>query len=245
MTLKLSSNLFSVSQPCGYENPLIDYLEETENEWHNDKEFHYVTEQVQLPLFGKPIKVLDPEWKQGRYKVNYYRFVSVLSKIWINHLQERIDDSGLKAKVIFKGADLPKEYNFKSDAALFDMEISGAEINRLYFFCKDNTDFEKYLYDFHRSREGYMSFMADNVEDWLTDFNRDRFDRDRHERAICQTLDFFLFPTEAEREEWNKDFDEACYETGQFLDCLDFIEGQCYWCYNGNSCGGDYCSESE
>ena len=263
MTVNLSSNVFAVDQPGGYEHPQISYLEESQNEYHNSDECKYVSEYElngQLALFTRGSKdtdlgeydqgnrVLDPDWKSGYYQVNYARFVGVLSKIWVSMFEDRCKERGLNVEVIYTGIDMPREYNFVTDCALFKMRIDESTINRLHRYCVGVTyhnEFIKYLHDYHSSYDGFHSFMSSDLAGFLVDRNAPKDSID-WEHSLWQLIDFYLWPTKEERVSWNDDYDMICSESDEYYRCnedgdvFDFIECDCEHCIHADDVDTHY-----
>jgi len=241
MKIKMSSNLFSVLQPdmYGVFDSFMDSLEERETEWHYD-ENRYVIEEGQRPLFRNgdhdnqfvditELRVGNPEWKEGHYECSSWKACETISKAWVGAFNDRLKERGIKAKARYTAIDRPREYNFETDAAVFEMSISLKEIERLFAMCRERGDFDKFLYDHYKSYDGFWSFLADNIEDWNKNTKKPHYAED-WERSIWQALNFLMWNGEADRDQWSEDLQQYIYEdldgNGAFNDCLEFVEDE-------------------
>ena len=90
-------------------------------------------------------------------------------------------------KEIFSGMDLkfsmlnlgywsPREYNFDCDSCDFELKLDwDLFYQRIIAYTNNNKEeFEEYLNENYSSRDGFMSFTANNYEDWLEDFDNKR-----------------------------------------------------------------------
>lgn len=103
-------------------------------------------------------------------EINYKQFESDIIELletefiynFIDVLNNNFDNIVLNNETI-KELNKPKEYNFKTDRTLTDIELSDDKINLLFdYFEKNilNLDiFEKFLKDNYTSYDGFMSFV--------------------------------------------------------------------------------------
>jgi len=242
MKIKMSSNLFSVLQPDMYGTfgSLMECLEQDETDWHYDYENRYgryLIEEGQRPLFANrdhanqfvditELRVKNPDWKEGHYECDSWKMCEIISKAWVDAFNDRLKERGIKAKVKYTAIDRPREYNFETDAAVFEMSISLKEIDRLFAMCRERSDFDEFLYDHYKSYDGFWSWMADNAEDWNKNTKEPHYAKD-WERSIWQALNFLMWDDEADRDQWSEDLQYyICGDmvgNGAFNDCLEFI----------------------
>ena len=279
MKIKMSSNLFFVLQPdmYGLFEPLMRYLEERETEWHYDDENRYgkyLIDEDQQPLFGRDdhpdqfidlsqLRVRNPEWQEGHYECDSYKMCEIISRAWCDAFNDRLKDRGIKAKIKYTAIDRPKEYNFMTDAAVFEMRISAKEIGRLFDMCRERSDFDAFLHEGYSSYSGFISWMADNLDEWNENAQQYRNKNDytkEWERSVWQALNFLMWddiPNESDhnktdRDEWSEDLnwhiEDSMVGNGAFNDCLEFVphlycndkdcgrEGNCHNCYQSSGC---------
>jgi len=250
MKIKMSSNLFSVLQPDMYGtfDSLMDNLEQRETDWHYDDENRYgkyLIEEGQRPLFNNDdhdnqfvditeLRVRNPEWKEGYYECNSWKVCEIISKAWVDAFNDRLKERGIKAKVKYTDISRPREYNFETDAAVFEMSISLKEIDRLFAVCRERSDFDKFLYDRYKSYDGFWSWMADNIGEWNVNTMRRKDWTKNWERSIWQALNFLMWDDEADRDQWSEDLqwyvEDNLVGNGAFNDCLEFIEDEIEYC---------------
>ena len=270
MKIKMSSNLFSVLQPdmYGMFEPLMGYLEESETEWHYDDENRhgkYLIEENQQPLFGRDgclskLRVRNPEWQEGHYECDSHKMCEIISMAWCDAFNDRLKDRGIKAKIKYAAIDRPKEYNFMTDAVVFEMRVSVKEINRLFGMCRERSDFDAFLHKEYSSHDGFASWMANNLGEWGENTRQYRNKNDYAkgwERSVWQALNFLMWddvPNEwdhnkTDRDEWSDDLmwhvEDSMVGNGAFDECLEFVphlycddrdcgtKGECHWCREG------------
>ena len=63
---------------------------------------------------------------------------------------------------------MPRQYNYGDDEMSFDLTISDEDYNNMYDACINNPEFASFLQKNYHSYDGFISFMADNIEDFET-----------------------------------------------------------------------------
>jgi len=244
MRLKLSSNLFNrVSQPGTYHgfSDHIEGIEQRENEYHDSDECMYIDEheQGQLSLFPRTtgdydqnylehrIQVPNPDWKPGHYEMNYRDYCIHISKIWVDKFIERCNEIGVQARIKYTGIDMPREYNFADDCALFTFDTSREKMDKIFNDIRYNYKdvFPTFLYDNYKSYDGFFSFLSHEWHDWLYNITQ-ATDTGGYEHAVWQALHFYLWKTNAEAEEWSRDYEEAVYDNDGCYSYLEFVEDE-------------------
>lgn len=86
-------------------------------------------------------------------------------------LKESFDQIGIEVTLEEKGYSSPREYNFSHDVTNFDIEAES--FDALIKYCKEHEDFAKFLKDHYSSCDGFMSFTANNVDEWEEDIQAD------------------------------------------------------------------------
>lgn len=82
-------------------------------------------------------------------------------------VEERIKEYVPSATISNFSVYMPREYNFYGDDLNFDIEIPDAEYQRMYNDALNDPEFATWLKRYS-SRSGFISFMADNIEDFQT-----------------------------------------------------------------------------
>lgn len=99
----------------------------------------------------------------------------------------------------------PSYYNFETDAINFDFNYTDELKHWLFDYATENKDaFEKFLADNYTSRSGFVSFTANNWNDWLDGWNETDW------RCVSALLSFFINYqiSVSDRESYEHSFDE-------------------------------------
>lgn len=81
-------------------------------------------------------------------------------------LEERIKKVLPSAKVTTTGVWSPQYYNFEGDQVEFTVSFDVAEFNDLMNKALADPNFESYLKDRYKSYDGFISYMADNLDEF-------------------------------------------------------------------------------
>lgn len=80
----------------------------------------------------------------------------------------------ISSPIEFIGVSSPKYYNYRNDQIVVCADVHTANIAK--YLIEHKEAFHKYLEDEHTSRDGYISFIDNSVEQWLIpniDWNSD------------------------------------------------------------------------
>jgi hypothetical protein len=145
-----------------------------------------------------------PEFREaGYWELNGRKYLNtVLVKAWFRAFEELATkrDPSIEIAVTLTGSQSPREYNFETDAACFNLEITETHLEKIRerVFAPDAVGaFAKYLHEVHSSRSGYWSWMPCTLEDWKRRYGYWEGDEFRHRdnefhRAVWALLDFWL-----------------------------------------------------
>ena len=116
-------------------------------------------------------------------QLDYRKAETEMSKAWVTQFNH---ETGLNLK--YKDMTSPKEYNFQTDRVF--VEISLEELEKVRKITENHPEeFQKFLTDNFKSRDGFMSFYPDDIEEWY----KDTQDLDHNEVmtyiAVASTLD--------------------------------------------------------
>jgi hypothetical protein len=218
-----NSSFFSVCQPDSYSED--DRLNELENE-KNDHHYDCCRTLVEIPLnklyknqktfnFGKNFKAVkerrmlpkehklhldDVVWELDRRKYRH----DVLSAAWMHTFESFIAIKYQKLKgftapkITAAGVHSPREYNFMTDASLFDIAFKKGELERIAgAVLKNDQVFDAFLRESYSPRPGFRPFGAWTLEYWRCDFYREadtgNWQYADMERACYRLFDFWLF----------------------------------------------------
>jgi hypothetical protein len=226
MKLELNSGLFNVYSPDGYWvfDGLRDMNEACENETHEDQRRMQDGHPPLFPDMEGELTIPNPDWKPGHYETDNDKFLDIISRRWVEMFNDRMREAGIKAKAKYTAHWSPKEYNFKHDEADFTFIITKAEVERLVSLCLADGRFRKHLIDLYSSRDGFISFLTNNVE-MFGENARGEHGQKEYERAVWQAVNFIMFPDDEASEEWNDAFKESVYDL-DFQDTLYFVEDE-------------------
>jgi hypothetical protein len=225
MKLELNSGLFSVQNPDGYWifAGLQDSIEESANWQHDDDRTLPDGHPALFPELEGNLEIPNPDWRPGRYELDYGKFLDILAQLWVYRFDDSLSEAGIKAKARFAGHWSPGEYNFHGDEADFTLTISKAEVERLVASCLADERFPQRLKDLYSSRDGFISFLTDNVEEFVENAKGLHGQRE-YERAVWQAVNFMLFPDSEASEAWSERFVGNAWEL-DFSEALFFVAG--------------------
>lgn len=110
----------------------------------------------------------------------------------------------LRCKVSSVNVRFPRAYNFEGDVYDFNLTFNENEFEALKERCLNDDDFIRFLKDKYSSRDGFHSYMANNVE---------AFEEQDYFRQIASVLSYLLIPEgEYVNEEYQGEFEEDIYE---------------------------------
>ena len=90
----------------------------------------------------------------------------------------------------FTGFWSPREYNFATDQLDFTLEIDRELMLKELAKLIDSKDFKQFLKDNYSSRDGFMSFTANNYQDLYQDI----IDESKHQDQAISALINFIRP---------------------------------------------------
>jgi hypothetical protein len=84
-----------------------------------------------------------------------------------------LQDSGLKSilDITHSGFSSPKYYNFSGDRFYLDFEVNWPKFQKQLkkIAAKNSAEFSDFLRDNYSSRDGFISFTANNLDQWIQD----------------------------------------------------------------------------
>jgi hypothetical protein len=155
---------------------------------------HRTLPMIDLGTYGS---IFEPEFDQVHYNVveedgksqdDFYKLIDTFdSKLYmellaksslntvteiIGEMNELLDDKGLselKMTIVDDSLSLwsPQFYNFESDVLYYNVEVSDDAIDKVKLAIKDNLEFSKWLHHRHRSYDGYICFLPQDVDTWI------------------------------------------------------------------------------
>jgi hypothetical protein len=133
-------------------------------------------------MSGMDVPVLDPQHRHYLHPEEYGMEVDGdgelkdLCNAWHQTFSEHLDYA-MRLEGLEKAFKLyppkldkiysPREYNFKSDSVDFKIRVN---TRKLFKWAKDSEeDFDGFLSEFHKSYDGFMSFMPSSFKEWKTE----------------------------------------------------------------------------
>lgn len=136
--------------------------------------------------------------------LNYSAYHEALAIKFVDAVQSELSEFIVSAK--FKDIDSPKYYNFENDKIAISVEINRKKIKK--YIYENLKQFELFLVENHKSRDGFCSFYSHTFEDWkkytcnFTDYSKEGY--------VCLTS---ILRFIAEQEQISEDcLYEASYE---------------------------------
>jgi hypothetical protein len=139
----------------------------------------------------------------------------------IGEMNELLDDkelSELKMTLVDDSLSIwsPQFYNFQTDVLDYAVEVSDDAIDKVKLAIKDNVEFAKWLHYRHRSYDGYICFLPQDVDTWI-----DQSDDAEIFGKFVAFLTKYLF-TDDERHDHEYSVYEYMSGNGVIDECLDY-----------------------
>lgn len=139
--------------------------------------------------------------------------------------------SEILSNLEFKGIYSPREYNFTTDKVEIEMDVD-VDILKEYCFKINRAKFDNYLHENFTSRDGFWSFVHNNVHDFEIELeNGSESDMDRDIQVM---IEFYLLQ-EVDFEDLREDLYEHITETQLDYLCLYNDEDGCQYEYSYHS----------
>ena len=112
----------------------------------------------------------------------YEHYSNEMSSRWVDCMKSELAliDSNFVEIGEFKKMNSPREYNFRTDRLVFDVEFDEAKL-KAYCFAENREDFDKYLNECWSSRDGFISFIPDSVRGFEWEYSH--IDESNHEKG--------------------------------------------------------------
>lgn len=115
----------------------------------------------------------------------------------------------------FQSVCSPRYYNYETDSINCEMVLSEENQRNIQNFIHDNaSEFREYLKENYSSRSGFLSFMPNTFEEWVTLTDNFLFDgemekhKENYEHTLGAVLEFIVKETEDD----TGDFEASMYE---------------------------------
>jgi hypothetical protein len=159
--LKLTTELIGVSGTfCSY--------------WGHGKSEYVLHEESMEDDFKEGVTDIHPDYYYWHF--DNKKYMEALNKRVHEYLEEFIVDLlryqfDIDVEYTAKGYDCPQYYNYRGDHHYFDLEAESFQ--PVLDYCLSHGKFEQFLKDNYSSRDGFISWTANNVEKLLEDIKED------------------------------------------------------------------------
>lgn len=103
------------------------------------------------------------------YDVNTNELDDIVLEIAPKYIEETIKELLPNVSVVVKSVYHPREYNFSGDELDFTLKVDKAAYDTLKDKTVSDENFAKFLKDNYSSTSGFISTMADNIDDFHTE----------------------------------------------------------------------------
>lgn len=102
---------------------------------------------------------------------NWESFTKEIAENAINELSNILPDNEIIQDMKLKDIYRPKYYNFETDSLIIDIKLNLTKLKK-YCFTTHREDFNKYLKENFTSYDGFISFISNNINDFILDYNQ-------------------------------------------------------------------------
>lgn len=142
----------------------------------------------------------EPEAPKGFYYDvrDFKSYMQEVGAMWTDYLKTALQSQNIIKRVRFVGIDSPREYNFRTDRIELKIDFNSRKL-REYCYKLHAAEFNEYLRDHWSSRPGFVSFVANNLNDFKQNENLEIL------------IEFYLLNT--------IDFQELNDDLNEYLEC--------------------------
>lgn len=140
------------------------------------------------------------------------KYVAKIEDIARNFLDGTHEADGIKIDIKVGEIYSPKYYNFATDQINLEVDYNK---DQLLAYAEENRDsFSEYLKENYSSRDGFMSFTANNYMEWVEDFQSD------NEQSVGAVLTYLFRDEEMHDQFMNEVYNSEVY----YWDFIDDTE---------------------
>jgi hypothetical protein len=173
--------------------------------------------------------MIESDFEEGHTDIHPdYYWTNFNSKKYMEAINERVhsfmeeflydllkEKFGIEVEYLADGYTSPREYNFGGDEHNFDLVAESFE--PVLDYCLNHEDFEGFLKDNYSSRDGFISFTANSVDELLQDIVAD-------EMTAWGAVFSFLISQEVDRDSLTYVVVEALSEDMYYSEFVDVTE---------------------
>jgi len=101
------------------------------------------------------------------------KYVNQTCMAWVETLKKSFIRNPLEIEIgELAGLDSPREYNFRTDRISFQITYDDTKLED-FVFNQMKDDFNQYLHEHWSSYDGFVSFVPNNIEDFLEEYYED------------------------------------------------------------------------
>ena len=102
------------------------------------------------------------------YDIDRKELDDIVLEIAPKYIEDTLSEILPNVSVIAKSVYHPKQYNYSGDELEFDLVVDSNAYEQLKEKTLNNPEFKQFLKDNYSSRSGFVSFMADDLDDFKT-----------------------------------------------------------------------------
>lgn len=102
------------------------------------------------------------------YDIDQKELDDIVLEIAPKYIEDTLSEILPNVSVIAKSVYHPKQYNYSGDELEFDLVVDNAGYETLRDITVNNPEFKQFLKDNYSSKSGFVSFMADDLDDFKT-----------------------------------------------------------------------------
>ena len=108
---------------------------------------------------------------------NWEQFTKDVANQAVYKLLDILPDNDIIQDMKLKDIYSPKYYNYETDSLIIDVKLNLTKLKK-YCFTTHRTAFNKYLKDNFTSRDGFISYISNNIDDFIADYNKQPNDKE-------------------------------------------------------------------
>ena len=141
---------------------------------------------------------------------NWEQFTKDIAKQAVYKLLDILQNNDIIQDMELKDIYSPKYYNYETDSLIIDIKLNLAKLKK-YCFTTHRVAFNKYLKDNFTSYDGFISYISNNIDDFIADYNQQPNDKELNAMIeyylLCQ-----IYETDSDFEGYDTSYHYNLYE---------------------------------
>lgn len=108
---------------------------------------------------------------------NWEQFTKEIASYAVDELLNILPDRDIIQDMELKDIYSPKYYNYETDSLIIDIKLNLRKLKQ-YCFRTKRDSFNKYLKEHFTSCDGFISYISNNISDFIADYNQQPNDRE-------------------------------------------------------------------